>query len=49
MTACRVSVRLVFDLGCVVAYYSVLVVDIGVVSWWPAAGVAESGELEHFF
>ena len=42
VTACRQSVRLVFDLGCVVAcvscaanrtsYYVVLVVDVGVAS-----------------
>ena len=32
VTACRQSVRRVFDLGCVVAYYAVLVVDVGVAS-----------------
>ena len=32
-----------FDLGCVVAYYAVLVVDVGVASQWPV--VAESGVL----
>ena len=32
VTACRQSVRRVFDLGRVVAYYAVLVVDVGVAS-----------------
>ena len=32
VTACRQSVRRVFDLGCVVAYYAVLIVDAGVAS-----------------
>ena len=32
VTACRQSVRRVFDLGCVVADYAVLVVDVGVAS-----------------
>ena len=32
VTACRQSVRPVFDLGCVVAYYAVLIVDAGVAS-----------------
>ena len=32
VTACRQSVRPVFDLGSVVVYYVVLVVDVGVAS-----------------
>ena len=32
VTACRQSVRRVFNLGCVVAYYAVLIEDAGVAS-----------------
>ena len=32
VTACRQSVRRVSDLGCVVAYYAVPIVDAGVAS-----------------
>ena len=43
VTACRQSVRRVFDLGRVVANYAVLVADVGVASQWSV--VTEIGVL----